>query len=118
MPVLQDINGNTALDIALDEETFSINFASFFLEGIQDYPFMHSGFALVSGINKAFKHDVPHLGEFLDRRLVASSHLITKGLIRNGIKAEKMETLMVTTADQETKELRYGAMVADVWQDK
>jgi len=56
------------------------------LKGIQDYPFMHSGFALVSGINKEFKKEVPGVGEFLDRRLVASDHLSkTKSLTRNGI---------------------------------
>ena len=47
---------------------------------------MHSGFVLVSGIIKAFEHNVPQLGEFLDRRLVQSEHLLTKNLRRASIK--------------------------------
>jgi hypothetical protein len=33
--------------------------------GIKDYPYMHSGLALVSGIIKAFQADIPCLGDFL-----------------------------------------------------
>ena len=120
MPVLQDINGNTALDIALAEETFSINLASFFLEGIQDYPFMHCGFALVSGINKAFQFGVPHLGEYLDRRIIQSEHLQSKGLTRAGIVKHKIQLYYVKdpNPDLEMVPCRYGSMVSDVWQDR
>ena len=90
IPILADIDGNTALDIALTGETFSVNLASSILEGIQDYPFMHSGFVLVSAINKAFNEGVEQLGEFLDRRMVPSGHLLAKGLMRAGMLDEKI----------------------------
>jgi len=55
VPVLQDINGDTALDLALqDNEKQDMNKADIILKYIKDYPFMHSGYSLVSGINKAF----------------------------------------------------------------
>ena len=78
------------MDLALSEEFFSINLASYLLVGIQDYPFMHSGFVLVSAINKAFNEGVEQLGEFLDRRMVPSGHLLAKGLMRAGMLDEKI----------------------------
>ena len=60
IPVLEDIESNTALDVAL--EILDVNLASAFLMGIENYPFMHCGFILVSGINKAFEKKVAHFG--------------------------------------------------------
>ena len=60
--MLQDINDQTALDLALNDEMQNKNLANQILQGIAKYPFMHSGNALVTGINKAFKYSVPYLG--------------------------------------------------------
>jgi len=65
LPFLQDINGNTALDLALSDGGGDMNLANCLMLGIKDYPFMHSGLSLVSGILKAFHADIPCLGDFL-----------------------------------------------------
>lgn len=44
LPILQNVNGDTALDIALRDGHADINMANMLLMGIKDYPFMHSGF--------------------------------------------------------------------------
>jgi hypothetical protein len=77
MPILQDINGDTALDLCLTEDKQDRNLANQILEGIARYPFMHSGFALVKGINRAFKWKVPFLSKFLELRRISSGHLST-----------------------------------------
>jgi hypothetical protein len=83
VPVLQNIDDLTALDLALNEEkTVNLTLANQILEGIENYPFMHSGFALVTGINKSLVHRVPHLAQYLDSRRVKSGHLDTKSLSR------------------------------------
>lgn len=66
---------------------------------------MHSGTHLVSGIIKAFTHDCPHLGDFLNARLVVAPHLDARLLKRKAIRKIYEED-------------NYGIMVADVWQDK
>jgi hypothetical protein len=74
VPILEDVGGETALDYALkDEENLQRNAANQILKGIENYPFMHSGFTIVSGILKAFKY-CPNVGHFLDKRLVVSEH--------------------------------------------
>lgn len=55
LPLLQDINGNTALDLALEKVGGDKNLANALMHGIRNYPFMHSGLDLVSGIIKAFE---------------------------------------------------------------
>ena len=62
VPILEDIYGDTALDVALCEERTQKNVANQILLGIENYPFMHSGFALVSGILKAFENECPAIG--------------------------------------------------------
>jgi hypothetical protein len=59
VPILEDIDSNTALDVALQKN--DPNLANAFLKGIELYPFMHSGFVLVSGIINSFDK-CPHLG--------------------------------------------------------
>jgi hypothetical protein len=72
-PVLEDVNGNTALDLVFDkEENSDKNLASSLLNGMQDYPFLACGFVLVSGVIKAFQYKCPGMGEFLDKRFVFS----------------------------------------------
>lgn len=44
LPILQNIQGDTALDVALRDGHADINMANLLLVGIKDYPFMHSGF--------------------------------------------------------------------------
>jgi hypothetical protein len=53
---------------------------------------MHSGFVLVSAINKAFYRGVPSqkLGEYLDKRILPSGHLLVKGIMRAALKEEKL----------------------------
>jgi hypothetical protein len=58
------------------------------LIGIEDQPFMSSGFTLVSGMIKAFGI-CPHFGNFLDKRLIRSPHLSGSGLERRAIKIGK-----------------------------
>jgi hypothetical protein len=87
--------------------------------GIQDYPFMHSGPVLVSGIITAFEKEVPGLGEFLDKRMVQSQHLNTKGLRRVAIIKKKKFICTPVSPDGVTEApCPYGVSVANVWQDK
>ena len=78
---------------------------------------MHSGFVLVSGINKAFSWKVPALPEYLDRRLVTCPHLITPSLTKAGIKLS-LKHKYCKNEDEEVAEMNYGLIIADVWQDK
>lgn len=71
---------------------------------------MHSSYALVSGINKAFRYGCPHLINFLEARLVSSHHLKNNSTLNSaGIKDVKHFG--------ENDDGGYGTMVADPWQD-
>jgi hypothetical protein len=75
-PVLEDVNGNTALDLVFDKgENSDKNLANTLLSGMQDYPFLSCGFVLVSGVIKAFEYQCPAMGEFLEKRFVYAMHL-------------------------------------------
>jgi hypothetical protein len=52
----------SALDLALKEGAEQTNLANCLLKGIEDYPYLHFGEVLVTGINKAFKADCPYFG--------------------------------------------------------
>ena len=82
-----------------------VNAADCLLLNIKNYPFLHSGPQLVSGVIKAFNSGCPNLGDFLDARLVVSPHLDARLLKRAAIRK---------TYEEDT----YGTMVADIWQDK
>lgn len=44
IPILQDVNGNTPIDLSLNSnEEADINLANLLLSNIKDYPYMHSG---------------------------------------------------------------------------
>ena len=73
MPILEDDRGNTALDVAFEKQ--DVNLANTLLVGLENYPFLSHGFVIVSGILKAFHTKCPHVGEFLDSRLVKTDHL-------------------------------------------
>ena len=74
---------------------------------MKDYHFMHCGYQLVKGINRAFSFACPSLGEFLDSRLVTSKHLATEDLKRKALNKSY-------TSENDG----YITMVADPWQDK
>jgi len=87
LPFLEDCNGNTPLDLALlDDDNADINLGNCMLSNIKDYPYLHSGPLLVTGVIRAFKYGVPVLGDFLDSRLVRSPHLHCSSLSRKAIK--------------------------------
>jgi hypothetical protein len=52
IPLIEDCEGFTALDMALDSG--GRNVADVILTGAEHYPFLHSGPVIVRGINKAF----------------------------------------------------------------
>ena len=79
------------------------------LVGIGDYPFMSYGYTLVSGITKAFGM-CPHLGEFLDKRIINSSHLTGGSLERRALNSDVKNELV-----QNKKTLTYGSMIAMPW---
>lgn len=111
MPILEDIYGDTALDYALREDHTQRNVANQILLGIEKYPFMHSGFTLVSGILKAFENDCPACGQFLDSRLVVSEHLDCTSLSRKCLNPENLQT-------HDNSELNYTTMIANPWENK
>ena len=113
MPVLENINGDTALDLAFPEDDSrkcDINLADTILNEIKDYPFMHSGFVLVSGILKAFKENCPHLKDYLDARLKKSSHLSARSLRSRAIKKKILPFKTGSNSDA-----AYGTMIANPW---
>lgn len=85
MPFLEDGEGNTPLDISLDDAKPDINLGNLLLTNIARYPYLHSGPVLCSGVIQAFKYSVPALGDFLNHRLVKSPHLNCGSLRRKAI---------------------------------
>ena len=73
-PVMEDVWGNTPLDVCFDIHDSPYKIANSLLNGIKDYPFLSCGFVLVSGVIKAFLI-CPEIGKFLDKRFVVSKHL-------------------------------------------
>ena len=70
---------------------------------------MHSGFVIVSGLNKALEYDVPYTARFLEERRIKSAHLSTRKLQRAAIKQGQL---------LDNGDYLYGTMVADPWQEK
>lgn len=62
VPIFEDSNGMSALDLALNEGSEQTNLANCLLKGIESYPYLHFGEVLVTGINKAFRADCPQFG--------------------------------------------------------
>lgn len=95
--------------MALDEINGDQNLANQLMLGIKDYPFMHSGLALVTGVIKAFRLEIPCLGEFLQSRLIMSPHQDAGSLKRKALKDPH------NISDKLSK---YCTMIADPWHCK
>jgi ankyrin repeat protein len=82
IPIIQDIDGLTPLDICLKKSHLNINMAAFLLKSIKDYTQLHSSHLLSRAVCKAITHDVPGIADFLDSRLV---HSASFGRGHNGV---------------------------------
>lgn len=85
---------------------------------------MHSGFALVPGILKAFALKCPHLKDFLEARLTKSKHLRCRSLFSKAIKPINKINFRIGGGRVEGGSINgkdtiaYATMIANPWQDK
>jgi hypothetical protein len=86
VPMIEDINQKSPLDIVFEKPNVNVNLAWQFLFNIKEYPFMHSGPIISRNMSKAIKVNVPDLPTFFDCQMKTSGHLKSHLLAKQALK--------------------------------
>ena len=70
IPLIQDRNGKTVLDLCLEKTNLNINLAALIFSQTKDYPLLHSSYFMAEAVTKAIALNIPGIGEYLDSRIV------------------------------------------------
>lgn len=70
IPLIQDQDEKTPLDLCLDEASLNVNFGGMIFDQTKDYPLLHSSYFMNKAVIKAITLNIPGIGDYLDSRLV------------------------------------------------
>ena len=109
MPFIENLNGQTALHLSLDEKTQNTRVAEFFLRDLlSDMPLDHHGRAIADVIPDCINNNIAYIGEYLDSRFVTTRQL-------NKVSRTDKKKIKVC---EETEDEKYFIAACDLWPDE